>query len=260
MDFSLTEEQLLLQQSLNRFISDHCDVERHRRLSKTSQGFDLAVWRQFADLGWLAVPFSEALGGMGGNAVDLMVVGEAMGRGLLREPYLATVVTCGGFLRRAATARQQDSYLPQLIAGSSQWAFAFAEPGAGFNLAAVGCSAHPADGGYVLSGEKITVLNGHCADYLLVTARTDGDSRDQQGLSLFIVDSTLPGVSSEAFTAVDGSRGANLRFDSVALGSECLLGAAGEAYPLIESVVDESIVAMGGGGRGRHAGIAGQDR
>lgn len=246
MDFSLTEEQLLLQQSLNRFISDHCDVERHRRLSKTSQGFDPAVWRQFADLGWLAVPFGEALGGMGGSAVDLMVVGQAMGRGLLREPYLATVVTCGGFLRRAATASQQASYLPRLIAGDSQWAFAFAEPGAGFDLAAVSCSARAGDGGTVLSGEKIAVLNGHCADYLLVTARTDGASRDQQGLSLFIVDSTLPGVRREAFTAVDGSRGANLRFDSVALGGDCLLGSAGEAYPLVEAVVDESIVAMGG--------------
>ena len=246
MDFSLTEEQVLLRDSVTRFVTDHCDVERHRRLAKTDTGFDAAAWRQFAELGWLGIPFTEAQGGIGGDAVDIMVISEALGRGLLREPFLATVVTCGGFLRHAGSAQQQAAYIPGIVEGCAQWAFAFAEHGAGYNLAAVECSAEAQNDGYLLNGEKVTVLNGHCADYLVVTARTSGSAREASGISLFIVDAGLPGVSREAFTTVDGGRAATVRFDAVALGSDCVLGPVDGAMPLVENVLDDAILAMGG--------------
>ena len=245
VDFSFTQEQILLQDSVGKFVDATCDVERHRRLSKTELAYDPAVWRQFAELGWLGVPFSEEQGGIGGTAVDLMVICEALGRGLLREPFLSTVVTCGGFLRRASQ-QQQTRYIPDIIAGGSQWAFACAESGSGYNLAAVDCRAEPEAQGYRLTGAKLAVLNGHCADYLVVTARTAGASRDHSGISLFIVDASLPGVARKPFCAVDGGRGADLQFDGVLVPPDAMLGVEGEALPLLESVIDEAILAMGG--------------
>jgi alkylation response protein AidB-like acyl-CoA dehydrogenase len=245
VDFSLTQEQVLLQDSVGKFVSATCDVERHRRLSKTELAFDPAAWATFAELGWLGIPFSEEQGGIGGSAVDVMVTCESLGRGLLREPFLATVVTCGGFLRRASV-EQQNTYIPGIIDGSAQWAFACAEPGGAYNLAAVACQAEEVEAGYRLSGAKVAVLNAHCADYLVVSARTSGASHDKHGISLFIVDCSLPGVERTPFAAVDGSRGANVQLDGVLVGAQCLLGSAGEALSVIEAVVDEAILAMGG--------------
>ena len=243
MDFSLSQEQQLLQDSVSRFVADQCGVERHRELSGSELGYEPAAWQQFADLGWLAMPFPEELGGIGGSAVDVMVISEALGRGLSREPFLYTVVCCGGFLRRTS-ARQQSAFIPGIVDGSRQWAFACVEQGAGYALDAVACSAHSEDDGYRLNGEKITVLNGHCADYLLVTARSSGEYRDASGISLFIVDTSLPGVSVEPFTALDGGRGANIRLQDVAVGEDCLLGPPGQALSLVQQVLDETILAM----------------
>jgi len=199
MDFSLSEEQQQLRDSVSRFVADNCDVERHRRLCSDPLGFDPRAWRQFAELGWLAIAFSEAQGGIGGNAVDVMVITEALGRGLVREPFLHTAITCGAFLRLGATDAQQAHYIPGIIDGSTQWAFAFAEEGSGYEFEASRCSAESVDGGWRLDGHKTTVLNGHCADYLVVSARCPGDN---DGLSLFVVDASLPGITIEPFRSL----------------------------------------------------------
>jgi alkylation response protein AidB-like acyl-CoA dehydrogenase len=240
MNFSLTEEQVLLQDSVNKYVREHADVERHRRLIKTEQGFDPEAWRQFAELGWLGLPFSEELEGFGGGAVDLMVMTEAMGKGLLREPFLSTVVTCGGFLAEAGNSDQQALYIEDIIAGQSQWAFAFAEQGGGYDWACVSTQAHISDDGHLLDGRKLAVLNGHCANFFVVTAQTD------EGLSLFIVDAKQSGVHLQPFTAVDGSRGAHIHFDKVTLSAAQQLGARGQAQTYIDSVLARTLVAMGG--------------
>jgi len=243
MDFSLSEEQNQLRDSVSKFVADNCDVERHRRLSSGALGFDAEVWQKFAELGWLAIAFSEAQGGIGGNAVDVMVIAEALGHGLVREPFLHTAITCGAFLRLGANEAQQAQYIPGLIDGSSQWAFAFAEEGSGFEFQAIRCRAESVDGGWRLEGRKTTVLNGHCADYLVVSARCPAAG---DGLSLFVVDSSLPGITIEPFRSVDGSCGATVSLDAVQLDSHSLLGQVGQAMSLIELVIDETIVAMGG--------------
>ncbi len=245
VNFTLSEEQVLLQDSVGRFVADHCDVSHHLCFSRTEAGYDAGLWRQFAELGWLAVPFTEAQGGIGGSAADVMVFCERLGRGLVREPYLATVITCGAFLRHGGSAQQQADYIPGIIDGGKQWAFAFAEASSGYELASVGCEATARGDGYCLNGDKIAVLNGHCADYLVVSARTAGGRRDQRGLTLFIVDTGLPGVTLEPFTAVDGSRAANLRLDNVAVAADCVLGDADDAWSLMATVIDNAIIAMG---------------
>lgn len=242
MDFSLSEEQVLLRDSVDKYVSENCDVERHRRLSAASPGFDAAAWQLFAQLGWLAVPFTEELGGFDAGATGVMVVAEALGKGLVREPWLTTVVTCGSFLQSGGNQEQQAQYIPAIVDGSAQWAFAFAEQGGGYNLSAVAATLTANKDGYVLNGSKVAVLNGHCANYLIVTARR----ADEAGLTLVIVDANAAGVSREEFVAVDGSMGADIHFDGVTLTAADVLGATGEGLPLAETVIDQAIVAIGG--------------
>lgn len=239
MDFSLTEEQMLLQDSVQKYVRDNCGVERHRRLVKTQLGYDADAWRQFAELGWLCLPFAESLGGFGGGAVDTMILCEALGKGVIREPYLTTVVTCGGFLQLGGSSAQQDAYVEGIIDGRTQWAFAFAEIQGGYDMTRVLTTATGDPDGFRLNGKKSAVLNGHCADFFIVTANTG------EGLGLFVVSAEDAGVSRTPFTAVDGSRGAHVEFDNVLLGRGRALGEPGQAVALIDRVLALSIVAMG---------------
>ncbi|CAA0125079.1 Acyl-CoA dehydrogenase [Halioglobus japonicus] len=245
MDFSLSEEQILLQDSVEKYVREHCGVERHRSLCNSELGFERQAWQQFAELGWLSVPFSEALGGIDGRAIDLMVVGEALGKGLVREPFLSTVVTCGGLLQRGGSEEQQGRYIPDIIAGNAQWAFAFAETQSGYDMCRVDTVAQKSGSDYVLSGNKIAVLNAHCADYLIVTARSPERTGEASGITLFIVDTTSPGVERENFVAVDGSRGAHVQLHNVQLGAKQILGEEEGGLPLVEAVIDTTIVALG---------------
>jgi alkylation response protein AidB-like acyl-CoA dehydrogenase len=245
VDFSLSEEQILLRDSVDKYVREHCTVERHRKLSQENPGFDAAAWRQFAALGWFSLPFSEELGGIGGGATDLMVVCEALGRGLVREPFITTVVTCGGLLQRGGSADQQQQYIPAIIEGTAQWAFAFAEKSSGYDLASVETTARHSAEGYALSGSKLAVLNAHCADHLIVSARISGAENDAGGITLFIVDTQLPGVTRENFVAVDGSRGAHVVLDGVKLGEQQILGQVAQGLSLVETTIDCAIVALG---------------
>ena len=236
----------MLRDSVDKFVSDNCGVERHRHLCTTQLGYDAAQWQQFADLGWLGVPFSEEYGGIGGGATDLMVMAEALGRGLVREPYLATVVTCGGFLRHAGNARQCAQYIPEVIAGSTQWAFACAEKNSGYSLERIDTTAQLQGEDYLLRGEKTTVLNGHCADFFVVSAKISEAEGLRGGLTLFIVDATLPGITRQPFVAVDGSSGATVQLQDVLIGADQVLGTVGQGLSLMEAVIDEAIVALGG--------------
>ena len=241
MDFSLNEEQILLRDSVTRFVAEHCDVDRHRALAGSELGFDESTWRQFAELGWLAVPFSADNGGFDGGAVELMVVSEALGAAPVREPYLSTVVTCGGFLQAGASARQQGDYVPCIIYGSNQWAFAYAERGSDFDLANLSLTAAASGDAYTLDGRKMAVLNGHCADYFIVSANIPGS-----GPTLFIVTGDAAGLSREPFVAIDGSRGAHIGLEGVQVAAEQVLGEPGAAADLMDSVLDSAIVAIGG--------------
>lgn len=243
MDFSLSEEQVLLRESVAKYVADNGSVERHRALLSRAPGFDTAAWKTFAELGWLALPFSEADGGLGGGASDLMVICEALGRGLVREPFLHTAICCGGLIAAAGDGAQRARYLPPIMAGDAHWGFAFAEASSAYDMTAISSTALSQEGGVRLTGEKIAVLNGHVAQHLVVTALTVPG--DPQSLGLFIVDANAPGVYRESFTAVDGSQGATVRFDNIVLPAGAALGVAGEVLATVYQVLDRVIVALG---------------
>ncbi len=245
MDFSLSDEQSMLKDSIEKFVQNDYDFDTRRKIMANDEGFSRELWSQMAELGWLAVPFAEEDGGFGGGAIELMLVMEQIGRGLIVEPYMATVVLAGGFLKRAGSAEQKEKYLSGVIDGSKLGAFAFAEPQGRFNLADLTTTAAADGDGYVLNGHKAVVLNGPSADFIVVSARTSGEQRDEAGVSVFVLDADTAGVSRRDYPTVDGLRAAEITLENVRVGADALIGEAGQALPLIQEVIDEATLAVG---------------
>ncbi len=206
MDFSFTEEQTMLEESVTKLMQNDYGFEVRQKHSKSELGFSAQNWSTFAELGWLGVAFSEADGGFGGGAIEAMLMAEIFGKSLVVEPYLATVVLAGGAIKHGGNAAQKEKHIPGIIDGSVQGALAYAEPQGRFNLSDLTTTASKADGGYLINGYKAVVLNGPAADLLVVSARTSGEQRDAQGVSLFIVDANAAGITRRDYPTVDGLR------------------------------------------------------
>ena len=245
MDFSFSEEQALLKDSVEKFVQNDYTFDVRQKVVRTDQGFSTSTWKTFAELGWLSVPFPESVGGFGGKSVDMMLLLEQFGRGLVVEPFVATVVLAGGAIRLGGTAEQQNAWLPGIIDGSRQGALAYAEPQGRFNLADLVTTAKGDADGYVLNGYKAVVLNGPAADFLVVSARTSGGQRDRDGVSLFIVDAKAAGISRRDYPTVDAFRASEITLTNVRVGKDARLGTEGKGYALLEQVIDEGILAIG---------------
>lgn len=242
MNFQLSEEQQMLADSAKRFVRDNSDVEKHRQ-NKKLMPLDTATWQQFADLGWLAVPFEEAHGGLGMGTLETMVLLEALGEGLIMAPYIATVVLGGGFLRRASAAQQAET-IPALLEGKLQVAFAAEEYERVFTLENTAMAAEVQGTDVVLNGTKSCVMNGDQADLLVVLARTAGRPGDQEGLSLFLVDANAPGVERVAHRTVDGRQGAEIRFNQVKVSEAAIIGELNGGYAIARDVLHEGLLAL----------------
>lgn len=244
MDFSFTEEQTLLRNTVQSLLADKYDFDTRRKVTKTAEGWRPEIWAQFAELGLLAAPFSEELGGLGGGAIENMIMMEEFGRHLVVEPYLETVVIAGGFLREGGTAAQQEALIPGIIGGETVWAFAYAEPQGRYNLADLTTTAKKDGAGYTINGYKAVVLGAPWAQKLIVTARTSGAQRDRDGVSVFIVDKSAAGVSTRDYPTVDGRRASEITFENVKVGADALIGTEGKGLPLVEKITDEAIAAL----------------
>jgi alkylation response protein AidB-like acyl-CoA dehydrogenase len=243
MDFSFTEEQSMLRDTVASYLADHYSFDKRREALKTEAGWRPAVWKAFAEeLGILGAPFSEELGGLGGGSTENMVVMEEFGKALVVEPYLGTVVIGGGFLKHSGHAGAADM-IASIIAGETIFALAAAEPQARYTWQDLKTTARKDGAGYVLNGHKAVVIGAPWATHLIVTARTGGGQRDAGGVSVFIVEKNAKGVTTRDYPTVDGFRASEVTFENVALGGEALIGAEGGGLPLVEKVLDEAIVA-----------------
>ncbi|WP_169543240.1 acyl-CoA dehydrogenase family protein [Sneathiella aquimaris] len=242
MDFELSDEQSLLKDSVDRFVQDNYSPEARMKLAETDLGYSLEHWKTMAELGWLGMPFSEDVGGFGGNAVETMIMMESMGSGLVLEPFFSTVILGGGLVVEAGSNEQIEAIIPSVIEGELMLAFAYAEKQSRFNLNDVETTATKSGNEYVLNGHKAVVYHGATADKLIVSARTSGDSRDADGISLFVVDKAAAGLDIQGYRTVDGLRAADVHFDGVK--AEALLGEEGKAFPVIEKIVDRAIGAL----------------
>jgi alkylation response protein AidB-like acyl-CoA dehydrogenase len=243
MDFSFTEEQSMLRDTVASFLADRYDFDTRRAIAKSEAGWRPDVWKAFAsDLGILGAPFPEALGGLGGGAIESMIVMEAFGRALVIEPYVETVVIGGGFLKHSGHAGAGE-LIGKIVAGESVLAFAYAEPQARYNWADLKTAARKVGSGYVLNGHKAVVAGAPWADRFIVTARTAGGQREPVGVSVFLVDRAAPGITTRDYPTVDGRRASEIYFDNVSLPGEALIGEADHGLPLVERVIDEATAA-----------------
>ena len=244
MNFDFTEEQIMLRDSVARFIQDDYDFDTRQRIAGSDEGMSRDNWQTFAQLGWLSIPFAEEHGGFGGNAVDVMLMMEQLGKGLVLEPYLATVLLFGGLLQKGGSAEQQANHIPKIIDGSCLGALAYLERQSRFELADVKTTALADGDSFSLNGEKVVVFNGVNADHVIVSARTSGEQSDEQGISLFLLATDTPGIEKLSYRMMDGQVVANLVFTNVQVPAANLVGALGEAYPLIEAVALEANLAL----------------
>jgi pimeloyl-CoA dehydrogenase small subunit len=244
MDFDLSEEQRLLKESVDGLLKTLYDFDQRKKYGAEKGGWSRSVWNKLAEQGLLGLPFSEDDGGFGAGAVETMIVMEALGKALVLEPYLATVVLGGGFLRRGGSAAQKQAYLPSIVDGSRTLAFAQLEKNSRYDLGDISTSAKKKAEAFAIDGEKFVVLNGENADTLIVTARTAGSQRDRAGVGVFLVPAKAKGVSIKSYPTQDGLHAADITFTGVEVGADAAIGDPENGLPLIEAVVDDARIAL----------------
>jgi alkylation response protein AidB-like acyl-CoA dehydrogenase len=245
MDFELSSEQSLLKDSVDRFVQDNYDLIKRRALVASDLGYSEENWALFAEMGWLGLPFSEESGGFGGSVVDVSIMMESFGEGLVQEPYLSTVLLGGRLVDIAGSAEQKAEIIPAVIEGNLLLSLAYAEPQSRFDLFDVATTAEISDGGYVINGHKSVVYHVASADKILLTCRTSGDQRDQGGISIFIIDADAAGMTRKDFRTLDGQRASDLALANVKVGKDAMIGFEGEAYAALEKTIDLAICAVG---------------
>jgi pimeloyl-CoA dehydrogenase small subunit len=243
MDFDLSEEQRLLQDSVGRLLSDHYAFTARRNFSREPDGWSHDMWRQYGELGILGLPFDESVGGMGATGVETMLVMEAFGRAAILEPYLASVVLGGTAIKLAGSAAQKSALLPGVADGSRKLAFAHGERQARHDLTDVLTTAKKDSSGWVLEGAKSVVLHGDCADTLIVSARTAGARDAADGISLFIVDANAEGVARRGYKLHDATQAAEISLSGVRVPENAVLGKVDGGLATIQRVMEAGIAA-----------------
>jgi alkylation response protein AidB-like acyl-CoA dehydrogenase len=242
MNFNLSEEQGLIRDSIARFVSENYEFDKRNATVAMPHGFSAQNWQQFAELGWLSIPFDEEQGGFGGGPVDTMVIMQEFGRGLVAEPYLATVVLFGGLLQVGASAEVKAETIPGIIAGELQGAFAYLERQSRYEITDIATQARQEGDSWVLNGEKTVVLNGGAAQKLIIAARTSGEQCDEAGLTLFLVDAASAGIERTVYRMTDGQEAANITLANVQ--AEAVIGNVGDGYALMAPVIDSARLAV----------------
>jgi pimeloyl-CoA dehydrogenase small subunit len=242
MDFDLTEDQTLLQDSVRRLLTDRYGFEQRKTYMASETGWSRDVWAQYAELGLLGLPFAEVEGGFGGGREEVLIVAEQMGRAITLEPWFTTVVVGGGFLRHGADAALRAAMVPKVAAGECLIAFAHTERQSRYDLHDLATTARRDGAGWVIDGRKGMVQHGDSADRFVVTARVAGGQRDRRGIGVFLVDAKAPSVTARGYRTVDGQRAAEVEFSGAR--AEAVLGDPEGGIAIVDRVVDEAIAAL----------------
>lgn len=244
MDFSLTEEQTMLADSVSRFISNDYDFELRMKIAESEDNFSAELWKTYAELGWTAVPFSEEDGGLGGGPVEMMLMMEQFGRGLVVEPYLANIILAGGVLRRAGSEEQKAKWLAEIIEGNLQASLAFSEPQARFDIADIATTATADGDDFILNGQKSFVLNGGSADLIIIPARSSGAQSDTDGITLFAIPADSAGISRKCYKTVDAHAAAEIALSDVWVPATSIIGDVGAGHAILQAVIDDATFAV----------------
>lgn len=244
MNLDFNDEQTLLRDTVARFVQSNYSLEKRNAIVKSDGGFSAEHWRTMAELGWLALPFAEADGGLGGTHIETMILMEQFGKGLVVEPFVSSIVLGGGALKRGGSQALKDELLPGVLDGSRQLALAYAETPARFDLECVATTAKAKGDDFVIDGAKRFVLNAGTATDLVVAARTSGGERDFNGVTLFVVDAKTSGVTVTPHRTYDGLQAADVRFDAVTVPKSRVLGELHKGYALLQSAINDGILAV----------------
>ena len=244
MNFELSEEQKMIQQSVERFVQENYDLTNRVKISSEDPGYSQEYWTAMAELGWLGLAFSEEEGGFGGNQIDTLVLMEQFGKGLVLEPFLANIVLGGGAIKRGGSSAIKESILPNLIEGNLQVTLAYAEEQSRFDIEDVATAAREDGSNFIINGKKSMVLNAESANKIVVVTRTSGSQVDEDGISLFLVDATSKGIERENFPTVDGLRASEITFTDVEVPSDNLIGEKDKGFSILQAVVNDAILAL----------------
>ena len=244
MNFELSDEQKMIQQSVERFVQDNYDLNTRISLSSDNLGYSNDYWKSMAELGWLGLPFDESDGGFGGNQIDVLVIMEQFGKGLVLEPYLASVVMGGGALKKGGTESLKKEILPGLVDGTKQLSFAYAEQQSRFDLEDVITSARKEKDTFILNGQKSMVQNAETADHIVIAARTSGGQIDENGITLFLVDASSEGLSMDNFPTIDGLRASEITLKNVSVNADRVVGNVDAGFEILQSVANDAILAL----------------
>ncbi len=250
MNFDFSDEQQLIKNSVDRMIAELYGFEQRKLYAQEPDGWSRERWANYAELGLLGLPFAEADGGFGGTSIDMMIVCEAFGRGLILEPYFATVILAGGALRFAANAAQRAALIPAIVGGELLLALAHGERQARYDLCDVLTTAQPNGADWLLNGAKSVVWHGDCADQLIVSARTAGTRRDRSGITLFLVDANDPGLVRANYRTHDGLRATDLQLANILVNPSAVIGEMDKGLDILELVVQHAIAALAAEGVG----------
>ena len=244
MDFTFNEEQSLIQDQVDQFIQKEYDWETRQSLSNSDLGFGQENWQKFAELGWLGISISEDSGGFGGSAIESMLIMEAFGKGLVVEPFLETMIMSGGIIDGHGSVEQKSVLLEPAIAGDMQLALAYAEPQSRFNLSDVVTEAKADGENFILNGYKSVVMNGPSANKIIISARTSGSQLDENGITLFVIDSEASGLNKTNYKTVDGRRASDLTIENVSVSQDDIVGELDLGYKILDSAIDKAILAI----------------
>ena len=244
MNFELSEEQKMIQQNVERFVQVNYDLPKRVELSSQDPGYSKDYWNSMAELGWLGLPFNEEDGGFGGNQIDTLVIMEQFGKGLVLEPFLANVVLGGGAIQIGGSEELKNEMLSSLIEGSKQLTLAYAEQQSRFDLEDVTTSARQEGDKYIINGQKSMVLNAESSDHIVVVTRTNGGQVDEEGITLFLVDSDSKGLERNNFPTVDGLRASEITFDNVEVSSKRMIGDLNKGFIILRTITNNAILAL----------------
>ncbi len=244
MDFSLSEEQAMLKESVVQFIDKSYGFEERMQVVESDAPYSSTKWEEFAELGWLSLPFSADDDGFDGGAVELMLIMQELGRGMVIEPYLAAVVLAGGCVKRSTNTALRQRLLPAIMSGESVPALAYAERNSRYNLNHVSVTAKADGEDYVIDGEKFVVFNGATADQFIVSARTSGEISEQSGITLFCISGDADGIERKGFKTVDGSHAAHVSFNQVRVRATDAITDIDQGLGVLEAVILEATLAV----------------
>ncbi len=244
MDFTFNEEQTMIQDQVEQFIQKEYSWETRQDLSNSELGFSNENWKTFAELGWLGIAISEDNGGFGGSAIETMLIMEEFGKGLVVEPFLETIVMSSAVLDKYGNDEQKTDVLSTVINGEMHLALAYAEPQSRFNLSDVVTQARAEGDSFILNGFKSVVMNGPSANKFIVSARTSGNQLDKKGISLFLIDSDVNGITKTDYKTVDGRKASDIVLENVSVPGESLIGTLDEGFEILDEAIDRSILAI----------------